>query len=486
LGEVVNNVAYSCAEGMHNLKLSSKSGFMGMLYKSTMGIEDPVDMRTMVLKGKPGDGGLYLPLDWNEIKPFSRDEIKTISKSGLVATGYEVGKRLFGQDLPDEVLLDISEKAFGEIDIPLKHIHDDIYITWLDRGPTGAFKDFAARYMALVMGHYAQHMDRELVIVVATSGDTGSAIANAFYGVEGIKTYIMYPRDEVTEVQAALMNRLGGNVYARAVDAKFDDLQTWAQALMDDEDLKDIYINSANSIHYLRFAPQTIYHMYSATRPEVLDKKGYVIKADASGNFGNSVSDIVGMKYLGAPVKKIIPATNINNAFPKYMKTVKYKPITPSKKCISNAMNVGNASNLRRLFDIYGGRITKDGEILKHPDLWEMEQDLFSTYITDWGTRREIKRTKKKHDVIMGPHTAVPVRAARKYKKRFRPQAPIIATGTAAPWKFGDVLKRLGIEVEIPEYVTKLMEKENLAEELPGDYQAIKEDFRSTFGPKIV
>ncbi len=458
---------------------------MGMAYASTLG-NDPVGMRTMVLKGKPDDGGLYVPYDWNDIKPFSRDDIQAISEMDLVGTGYEVGKRLFGDDLPDKLLLDISERAFRDIDIPLQHVNDDIYIAWLDRGPTGAFKDFAARYMALVLEHYAKHMDKELVIIVATSGDTGSAIAHAFHDVKGIKVYVMYPKHEITEVQAALMNRLGDNIYSRAVDAKFDDLQTWAQMLMDDEDLNGIDKNSANSIHYLRFAPQSIYHTYAATRPDVLCMKDYVIKSDACGNLGNITSDILAVNHLGVPVKKILAATNMNNALPRYLRTGKYKPISPSRKCLSNAMNVGNASGMRRLFDLYGGKIDKDGNIIKNPELWRMREELYGDYVTDRGTRREIKGIKERHDVTLEPHTAVAERVARKYKERFKPDAPIIVTGTAAPWKFGDVLEKLGIEVEIPGHITELMERENLAKELPGDYKAIKDDFRSTFGPGMI
>jgi threonine synthase len=449
---------------------------MGMQYRSTMGKDPLVDMKTMVFKGKPDDGGLYLPVEWDR---FSSGEILAMKNMDVPEIGYEAGKKFFGRDLPDYTIQDISAKAltFG---IPIEHVEDNIYLMRLDQGPTGAFKDFAAQYMAQVMSYYAQrYLDREMVIIVATSGDTGSAVAKAFHKVPGIKVYVMYPEDEITPTQAALMDVLGENVYARSVKAKFDPLQKWAQMLMDDPDLKDIDKNSANSIHLLRLLPQSIYHLYGSSR--VRGGVEPVAKSDASGNFGNMTSDVIGMKYLGNPVYKIIVATNENDEFPLFMATGYYKPINPSRNCLSNAMNVGNPSNLRRLFDIYGGRITGDGRVLKMPGMERMRDELFAISISDRLTKSRMKKTWGNHKKAVEQHGAVALEAAYRYRDVSGDRSPILVTETAAPWKFSELLDERGVEYDMPQWVTELDKLPKFKKNLPGNYEAIKEDFRATF-----
>lgn len=445
---------------------------MGQMYRSTMGIDPPVDMRTMVFKGKPSDGGLYLPTEWES---FSQDEIRSMKDMSVQEVGYHVGKKLFGKDIDDQSLQKISERALG-FDIPIELIDDDIYLMRLDRGPTGAFKDVAARYMAQVIGHYTKDIDKEMTIIVATSGDTGAAVASAFHNVPGIKVYVMYPEKEVSGRQALLMNTLGGNVYSRAVDTKFDYLQKWAQMLMDDPDLEHINRNSANSIHFLRLGPQTIYHIYGSSK--IRDDTEPVIKADSSGNFGNATSDVIAMKYLGNPVEKIIVATNENDEFPLFMATGGYSPIEPSRDCISKAMNVGNPSNLRRLFYIYGGKIDGNGNVLEMPDLGKMRKDLFAISVSDGVTRERISKAAEK-GIPVEQHGAVSLEGAYRYKEATKTTKPILVTETAAPWKFPEVLDELGVQYKTPDWVLDIEKKESFNEKLPGDYEAIKEDFLS-------
>ncbi|MCX6814570.1 MAG: threonine synthase [Candidatus Aenigmarchaeota archaeon] len=449
---------------------------MGMQYRSTMGKDPLVDMRTMVFKGKPDDGGLYMPVEWDR---FSNEEIYRMRDMSIPEIGYEVGKKFFGKDLSDSLLQDIAENAltFG---IPIEHVEDNIYLMRLDQGPTGAFKDFAAQYMAQTMKYYSKYLDKEMVIIVATSGDTGASIAKAFHRMPGFKVYVMYPEKEISRTQAALMDILGDNVYVRSVDEEFDSLQDWAQALLKDNDMKHISRNSANSIHLLRLLPQTIYHLYGSSR--MRDGLETIIKSDACGNFGNMTADVIAMKYMGNPIGKILVATNENDEFPVFMATGLYKPIKPSRKCLSNAMNVGNPSNLRRLFDIYKGSITGEGEVLKMPWMDEMRKDLFAISISDKLTKRRIKETWKEHRISVEPHGSVALEAAYRYRNVTGDKRKILVTETAAPWKFPNILDNMGIEYEVPEWVQKTAEMSKFTKKLPGDYQTIKEDFLGTFG----
>ena len=449
---------------------------MGMRYRSTMGKDPLVDMKTMVFRGKPDDGGLYMPVEWES---FSNEEIYRMREMSVPEIGYEVGKKFFGKDLSDSVLQDIAEKAltFG---IPIEHVEDNIYIMRLDQGPMGAFKCFAAQYMGQTMRYYSQYLDKEMVIIIATSGDTGASVAKAFHNMPGFQVYVMYPKKEISRIQAVLMDTLGGNVHARAVDAKFDPLQEYAQELLKDPDLSDISRNSANSIHLLRLLPQTIYHIFGSSR--VRDGLYPVVKSDACGNFGNMTADVIAMKYLGNPVGKIIVATNENDEFPVFMATGHYKPIKPSRECLSNAMNVGNPSNLRRVFDIYDGIVTADGDVRKMPYMDEMRKDLFAISISDGLTRKRIKQTWEDHRIPVEQHGAVSLEAAFRYKNVTGDSRPILVTETAAPWKFTELLDELGVGYDVPGWVDTIMKAPpKNKRELPGNYQAIKEDFRATF-----
>ena len=446
---------------------------MGMMYRSTMGRDPPVDMKTMVFRGVPDDGGLYMPVSWES---FSLDEIYSMWDMPLPEVGYRVGKKFFGDDIPDDVLRQIAEDALN-FDIPIEYIGDDIHLMRLDQGPTGAFKDFAARYMARVIGHYAEYLDREMVIIVATSGDTGSAVAKAFHNVPGIKVYVMYPKNEITPTQAMLMDVLGGNIYARSVDAKFDKLHTFSNMLMEDPDLEHICRNTANSKHLLRLLPQAIYHIYGSAR--VGKETGVIAKSDASGNFGNMTADVIAMKYLGNPVERIIVATNDNDEFPVFMATNRYSPLDPSRECISNAMNVGNPSNMRRLFYIYGGCVDSKGNVLKMPDLEAMRRDLFAVSVSDAVTRERIRKTWKKRRIPVEPHGAVALEAAYRYKAATGLKVPVLVTETAAPWKFPEVLEEEGVDVETPDWVKEMRGLPKHNKDLPGNYEAVKEDFLS-------
>lgn len=438
-------------------------------YYSTAGKAPVVDFPVALFQGQPPDGGLYMP---TRIPRMDPEEIEALKGRPYREVALAVLSKFLKDEIPGTDLERITFDAYN-FDVPIERIHDRRYIIRLDQGPTASFKDFAARFMARTMRFFQQKEDAERIILVATSGDTGSAIANAFRGLEGFRVVVTYPIDEVSERQARQMNTLGGNVTAVACHTKFDQLQANAIRAFEDPDLAGLRLTSANSINWCRLMPQTGYHFYSYTalQPE---KGEPVVDAVSSGNFGNVTADFITLR-MGKPVTKILVATNENDEFPNFLETGLYKPIRPSHACISNAMNVGNPSNMRRLFNLYGGRIDRDGVVHEMPDLKALRRDAEGISVSDSLTKLTIHRVYETYGVLLEPHGAVSWAALHRYLS-FKKEDPLcIATETAHPGKFPEALREIGVEPELPESMKGLDEKEPHFVELSGDFGEFKE-----------
>ncbi|MFN4227306.1 MAG: threonine synthase [Candidatus Ratteibacteria bacterium] len=442
-----------------------------ILYRSTNRKSELVTFKEAVLKGQPSDYGLFMPL---EIPTIKKNEIDSFKNKQYYEIAFSVLSKFLEDDIELENLFEIIKNAYN-FEVPLSNIDKNLYILYLDRGPTFSFKDFAARFMAGVMEYYAKQENINLTVLVATSGDTGGAIANAFYGKENIKVVILFPKDEITEIQRKQMTTLGKNIISIALKGKFDDCQNLVKIAFNDSDLKNL--TSANSINISRLLPQSIYYFYAFSRLNY-EKICFSVP---SGNFGNLMGGVIAKK-MGLPVGKFIVAVNENDEFPNFLKTGQYKPVIPSKKCSSNAMNVGHPSNLARLIDLYGGWLyderDKDGKIIKYgilkekPDMERLKNDFISFSITDKETNETIKKYYKKYRIILDPHGAVGICAYEKASLN----CPVISIETAHPGKFPETIKKiLGFEPEIPEDLKNLILKQENYNILENSYEKLKD-----------
>ena len=438
-------------------------------YYSTMGKAPLAAFRQALFQGQPPDGGLYMP---SRIPRMDPSEIEALKGRPYREVALAVLSGFLRDEMPAAELERITFDAYN-FEVPVERVHDRRHIVRLDRGPTASFKDFAARFMARAMQYYQRAESRERIILVVTSGDTGSAIANAFRDLEGFRVVVTYPIDEVSDRQARQMNTLGGNVIAVASHTKFDQLQANAIRAFEDADLEGLRLTSANSINWCRLMPQVGYHFYAYTALQP-DPGEPIVDAVSSGNFGNVTADFI-TKRMGKPVSKIIVATNENDEFPGFLETGLYRPIRPSHACISNAMNVGNPSNMRRLFDLYGGRIDRDGVVHAQPDMDALRRDAVGISVSDALTRLTIQHVYEEHGVLLEPHGAVSWAALRRYLDYTKEEPLCIATETAHPGKFPEALREIGVEPELPESMKGLDDLEPSFVELSGEYEAFKD-----------
>ena len=440
-----------------------------ILYASTSGKAPAVGFREALFQGQPPDGGLYMP---TQIPSLGPDEIEALKGRPYREVALAVLARFLADEIPLKDLERITFEAYN-FEVPVERVRDRRYIIRLDQGPTASFKDFAARFMARAMQYYQSTEDAERIILVATSGDTGSAIANAFLGLRGFRVVVTYPIHEVSDRQARQMNTLGRNVTAIASEAKFDQLQANAIRAFEDPDLSGLRLTSANSINWCRLMPQIGYHFYGYTAIET--RKGEpVLDAVSSGNFGNVTADFLTMR-MGKPVRRILVATNENDEFPAFLETGVYRPIRPSRACLSNAMNVGNPSNMRRLFALYGGRIDRNGLVEHAPDLDALRRHAVGISISDHLTRLTIRQVYETYGILLEPHGAVSWAALCRYLSMRGEETLSIATETAHPAKFPEPLREIGVEPELPESMKGLDEKVPQFVRLSGDYGDFKE-----------
>lgn len=320
-----------------------------MQYYSTNGKASLASLEKAVVKGLAEDKGLYMP---ERIKPLSKDFFDNIQDMSLQEIAYQVADCFFGEDVDAESLRRIVYDTLA-FDIPLKEVEENIYSLELFHGPTLAFKDVGARFMARLLQYFLRKEGKETVnVLVATSGDTGSAVANGFLGVEGIRVYVLYPKGKVSPIQECQFTTLGKNITAIEVDGVFDDCQALVKnAFMDDELNARMRLTSANSINVARFLPQSFYYFYAYAQLKKQGLADKVVCCVPSGNFGNICSALFG-KRMGLPISRFIAANNANDIFYNYLKIGKYEP-KPSTQTIANAMDVGDPSNFARILNLY-------------------------------------------------------------------------------------------------------------------------------------
>ena len=442
---------------------------------STNGHLDRVDFKGALLAGQAPDKGLYMPEMFPSLSP---ETIRNFPQMSYHQIAYQVIKPYLG-DLVEESALEEMLKDAYSYEVPLERVYDGKYLLRLDRGPTCSFKDFAARLMGRLMQYFLKEEGRSMIILTATSGDTGSAVAHAFYGLENIKVIVLFPESEVTERQRRQMTTLGENIYPLAVTGKFDDCQALVKQAFVDPELKGLELSSANSINVGRLLPQAVYYFYAHSR--VAPGGEEVVFSVPSGNFGDLMGGLIALK-MGLPVKKFVAATNENDEFPRFMQTGVYEPIRPSKNCISNAMNVGHPSNLARLFSLYGGQMDETGQVARQPDLSAMREEIYAVSISDEETRQTIREAYSQYKVLLEPHGAVGWAGLVRYLDEFGDWSPAVSLETADPAKFPDEIVRLtGVNPSLPPAMASLDEKEENFLKMDGSYASLKDYLKGFF-----
>jgi threonine synthase len=405
-----------------------------MKYYSTNNSSNRVSIEEALLLGQAPDKGLFMP---ESIPRIDKKTLVSFRDMSYPEVAFTVMRLFLEGVVLDSELKQMAERAYS-FAVPIEHIHRNRYILRLDQGPTASFKDFAARMLARLMEHLVRNDEKELVILVATSGDTGGAVADAFYDRENIKVIVLFPDSEISKIQRKQMTTLGGNITALAVNGTFDDCQGMVRRAFADPALKHIRLSSANSINFGRMIPQIVYYFYAYSRIAKQDEE--IVFSVPSGNMGNMVAGVFAKK-MGLPVKTVIAAFNANDEFTTFLRTGTYTPIAPPKRCLSTAMNIGNPSNLARLFALYGGHLDETGAIRKLPDLNKMKTEVSAVTITDEETVKTLKTMFKRHSVILEPHGAVGWAGL----ERNNSALPGISLETAHPAKFLEEMHLLGI-----------------------------------------
>jgi threonine synthase len=433
-----------------------------------------VSFSEALLRGLAPDGGLYLP---DSLPVISQKELASFSGKEYHEIAFNILNALIGDEIDKEELQRLCADAYN-FELPLEKVYDRKYIMRLDQGPTASFKDFAARMMSRLMQYYLSLNKQHLTILTATSGDTGSAVASAFYGLSNINAIILFPANEVTLMQRKQMTTLQNNINVIAIDGKFDDCQRLVKMAFMDPAFSEISLSSANSINIGRLLPQSVYYFYAYSKLAAkIDEK--VIFSVPSGNFGNLMGGIIARK-MGLPVQQFIISTNENNEVPEYLRTGSYKLISPSKNCISSAMNVGHPSNLARIVAIYGGVMDESGNITKMPDLNQMREDFFAISVTDEETKNTIDEVYRKYNLLLEPHGAIAWKGMKEYSilnKSFMRGKPLcISLETAHPAKFpAELEKILNIKPPLPASLAGLEQMQENFFSLDNNYNSLKD-----------
>ncbi|KGK99692.1 threonine synthase [Methanococcoides methylutens] len=437
------------------------------LYSTNLNAEE-VNFETALITGLAPDKGLYMP---KTLPHFSEEDLVALKDEEYPEIAFQLLKKILEGEIDEESLKAITYDAY-DYEVPLEEVNENTYIMRLDRGPTASFKDFAARMMARLMQFYLKKENKELTILTATSGDTGSAVAHAFYGLDNIKVIVLFPETEVSDRQRKQMTTLNKNISALAIDGKFDDCQAMVKQAFADSELKHLNLSSANSINIGRLVPQTLYYFYSYLKLRNYPEE--IIFSIPSGNFGNMMGCVLA-KNMGVPIKKIIASVNENDEVPGFLNSGEYEKIVPSKNCISNAMNVGHPSNLARLIAIYGGEMDEQGNINKLPDMDRLNGDIYSTSVTDEETKAVVKEFFEEHNICIEPHGAVGIKGLMDYRASTNDNTLAVTLETAHPAKFpAEVMSAIGIEPEPPQSLKEIEGREEHMEFLDTDYEKFK------------
>ncbi len=407
-----------------------------------------------VKRGLAPDRGLYFP---ETIPQLPQSYFDGIEKMSIPEMAYRVIKPYVGNQILKEKLMEIVSETL-DFDFPIIAITDNIAALELFQGPTLAFKDVGARFMARSLGHLNRDSNEKITVLVATSGDTGGAVANGFLGVEGINVVILYPKGKVSEIQEKQLTTLGQNITALEVDGVFDDCQEMVKTAFLDPGLSSVNLTSANSINVARWLPQMFYYFIAYRALKSKNKR--LVFSVPSGNFGNICAGIMGQQ-MGLPIDHFIASTNVNDAVPRYLETGTYDPM-PTIQTISNAMDVGNPSNFVRIQKIFNN------------DAVKMKKNLSGYRYTDQETRKALKEIYDLKNYIADPHGAVGYLGLKEYLNEQKEDLYGVFLETAHPVKFLDsVNKTLKLEVEIPERLKDTLAKEKVSVPIK-DYSELK------------
>ncbi|MDD2244221.1 MAG: threonine synthase [Dysgonamonadaceae bacterium] len=427
-----------------------------MKYYSTNHKAPEVSLQEAVIKGLAPDKGLYMPKSINHL---SKEFIDNIGSMNLTEIGKTVANAFFGEDIPEEDLSTIVSETLN-FAIPLKKVEEGIYVLELFHGPTFAFKDVGARFMARLLSYFVKKQHQENIkVLVATSGDTGSAVANGFLGVEGIQVIVLYPSGKVSNIQESQFTTLGQNITALEIDGTFDDCQRLVKSMFLDKDLnKQMNLTSANSINVARFLPQSFYYFYGYAQLVNLGISNKVVYSVPSGNLGNLTAGLFAKK-MGLPIHRFFAANNKNDTFFNYLKTGDYQP-KPSIQTIANAMDVGAPSNFDRIIDLY------------RSSYQSITKDITGFTYTDDEIKQTINDVYTKSGYLLDPHGACAYKALKDKKE---PDETGIFLATAHPAKFKEIVEQIIDEkIDVPEKLESFTKKSKLSIKLPSDTESVK------------
>ncbi|MBQ7451373.1 MAG: threonine synthase [Prevotella sp.] len=428
-----------------------------MKYYSTNKKAPMATLEKAVVKGLAEDKGLYMP---ENIKPLPKEFFDNIDNMSFQEIAYTVADAFFGEDVDADSLKKIVYDTLA-FDCPVVPVSDNIYTLELFHGPTLAFKDVGARFMARLLQYFLKKENNgsEVNVLVATSGDTGSAVANGFLGVDGIKVYVLYPKGKVSPIQECQFTTLGKNITAIEVDGVFDDCQALVKSAFMDADLNaHMKLTSANSINVARFLPQAFYYFYAYAQMKKLGKADQMVMCVPSGNFGNICAALFGHR-MGLPIKRFVAANNANDIFYNYLQTGKYNP-QPSKATLANAMDVGDPSNFARIYDLYKG---------DHKAITSLISG--ATY-KDEQIRDTMRQCHKETGYVLDPHGACGYQAL---KDLLQPGEYGVFCETAHPAKFKEKVDDiLSTDIEIPARLQAFMKGTKQSVEMSKDFADFK------------
>lgn len=430
-----------------------------MNYYSTNKQAPLATLEEVVIKSLAGDKGLYMP---EQIPVLSKDIINSFKDKSFYQIADTVAQAFFGQDIEPEALSAIVKDTLS-FDTPVVNVNDNIYSLELFHGPTLAFKDVGARFMARLLGYFIKKkgVDKEVNVLVATSGDTGSAVANGFLGVPNIRVFVLYPKGKVSPIQECQFTTLGQNITALEIDGTFDDCQALVKSAFMDEELNShMQLTSANSINVARFLPQSFYYFNAYAQLDKLGKADDLVVCVPSGNFGNITAGLFAHR-MGLPIKRFIAANNRNDVFLTYLQTGKYTP-RPSIATIANAMDVGAPSNFARILDLFGN------------DHQKITQLISGHRYTDEDIAMTMQNVYHKYNYMLDPHGACGYQALA--DEKLTPDETGLFLETAHPAKFKETVEKIiGQNIEVPDKLQAFMKGEKQSLELNKTFDAFKQ-----------
>ncbi|NTU90648.1 MAG: threonine synthase [Chlorobiaceae bacterium] len=427
-----------------------------MIFFSTSKSSAPVSIKKATLEGLAPDGGLYVP---SEVPRFSAEELELLENGTFSNIAFAIAKKFAGAEVPLDILSKLIDDCFN-FDTPLQELAEGTFVEELFHGPTLAFKDYGARFLARMTGFFAAEDQQMITVLVATSGDTGSAVAYGFNGIPNTRVVLLYPSGKVSRLQEQQLTTAGDNVFALEVQGDFDDCQRLVKQAFVDPDLKRaLTLTSANSINISRLIPQSFYYAWASLQLSKRYPGKLPVFSVPSGNYGNLTAGIMA-KMMGFPIGHFVAASNANDSVTRYLEEGRFEP-KPTVRTLTTAMDVGNPSNFARLLHFFDH------------DYRKMGVEITGISVTDEETEATIRSVHERYDYVMDPHTAVGYRALEEFRNEHAGTGyPGVVLSTAHPVKFDEaIMSAIGKEVQIPESMKEIMEKPKRATLISNAYQ---------------